>query len=124
MGAFADTVYMMEKLVLKGFAENEALVKAFYQNEAFADKFLDTCAQTVERSLLSGAAEESTAFKVRLGAKPPDDEVTDGSDVIPGHHGHFCSPQCYCLKGQATPLSLKGDMRKDHAWLWEETFRD
>lgn len=45
-------------------------------------------------------------------------------DVIPSHHGHDCSPQCYCLKCQATPLSLQGDMRLAHPGLWEESFKD
>eukprot|EP00929_Paragymnodinium_shiwhaense_P053243 TRINITY_DN26655_c0_g1_i1.p2 TRINITY_DN26655_c0_g1~~TRINITY_DN26655_c0_g1_i1.p2 ORF type:complete len:294 (-),score=50.31 TRINITY_DN26655_c0_g1_i1:83-964(-) len=130
--AFADAVYMMEKIVLKGFSEDESLVKAFYQNEDFADKFLETCATTVERSLLSGVPEQTTTFKVRLGPKPatpegvppPCGHAGHPVHVIPGHHSHDCSPMCYCLKFQDTPLSMKGDMRKQHDWLWEPSFAD
>jgi len=111
---FADGVFMVENALLKGFANSPEMCQAFFQNEAYADKMLEQTAYKIDANL--------------AGIHPPPPKKVPGTEgehsTIPGHHDTACSPQCYCLKFQDTPLSLKGDPTQGDPSLWMETFAD
>jgi hypothetical protein len=104
---------MVENSLLKGFSQSPELCQAFFQNEAYADKMLESATNQIYMNITDTRPD-------------PPKHVAGCEDVhvIPGHHSHSCSPQCYCLKFQDTPLSLKGDARQGNDALWEETFAD
>jgi hypothetical protein len=105
--SYNDAVFLVEKAVLKGFAADETLCKAFYQNEDFATKMLEDTVNALERGILPPA--------------PPSEDLPP---VPIARHGAFCGPQCYCLKYQDVPLALKPEdvagFKKD---IWEDDFR-
>eukprot|EP00928_Gymnodinium_smaydae_P000944 TRINITY_DN10346_c0_g1_i1.p1 TRINITY_DN10346_c0_g1~~TRINITY_DN10346_c0_g1_i1.p1 ORF type:complete len:286 (+),score=43.86 TRINITY_DN10346_c0_g1_i1:29-859(+) len=109
--AFNDSVLMVEKQLLKGFAADESLCMAFYSNEAYAHDMLENAAKAVEMSL-AGAPPAP--------AQPPKD--CSHVRLIPGRHGDFCGPQCYCLRYQDVPLSSTQDSREAYPELWQESF--
>lgn len=107
--SFNDAVLLMEKHLLRGFAADETLCMAFYQNEDFANKLLEEATQALER-----------------GPAVPEKSYLKGEfemDAV-NRHGAFCGPQCYCLKHQDLPLSIKPEQvagfKKE---LWEDDFR-
>merc|ERR1712151_47334 len=100
---------LMEKQMLRGFAADESLCKAFYQNEDFATKLLMQATQALERG---PAVPEKSYLKGEFEMEP----VT--------RHGAFCGPQCYCLKYQDLPLSIKPEQVEGFKkQLWEDDFR-
>jgi hypothetical protein len=105
--SFNDAVFLVEKALLQGFAADESLCKSFYQNEAFATKLLEQTSLALERGP----------------AVPPKSYVEREVDVKPSRHGAFCGPQCYCLKHQDLPLSIKPeDVAGFHKGIWEDDF--
>jgi len=97
--AYPDSVYTVERHLLKGFAASPELCEAFYATEGFAEQLLREAAVAVEH----GSSGSTMRAVAGLGSTAPEQPAF----TRPGQHGEFCGPQCYCLKFQDAPLHSK-----------------
>eukprot|EP00927_Polykrikos_kofoidii_P051161 TRINITY_DN44967_c0_g1_i1.p1 TRINITY_DN44967_c0_g1~~TRINITY_DN44967_c0_g1_i1.p1 ORF type:complete len:257 (-),score=27.68 TRINITY_DN44967_c0_g1_i1:163-933(-) len=108
---FAETVDLVEKALFRGFRDDAQFMQNFFMNEEFATK-------TLLKTMV--AVDHGIACQTVPKKKPAD--LHCQHSVIPGSHGPHCSPQCYCMKLQDAPLSLKADMERTHPNVWQDSF--
>mmetsp|Transcript_101954 Transcript_101954/g.317165 ORF Transcript_101954/g.317165 Transcript_101954/m.317165 type:complete len:130 (+) Transcript_101954:642-1031(+) len=103
---YPESVYAVEKMLLKGFAESPELCQAFYAHDSFAAQLL----QRTARALEGGGPDDG----------PPARSAPSSPRFRrPGQHGPSCGPQCYCLRFQDAPLHAK---TRVEGGLWQDSF--
>lgn len=111
--SYPDSVYAVEKVILKGFAASPELCQAFYSNDTLAEQLLGQAAHAVEGGYNSLDAPSSGSHSRSASTSGDGPRFTR-----PGQHGPTCGPQCYCLRFQDAPLHAKTNIQGS----WEESF--
>jgi len=132
---FSDSVYLVEKEILRAFADSATLRKVFYTNETTAKELLDQAAHAFEGAasgqLARSQSEPGLARSVSTSGGDPGARHVEHCvnksfiHLRPASHSVFCGPQCYCLRFQDAALSAHPELSKDASRsspAWEENF--